>query len=484
MQRSWAFGLALMLMVFTADAGFSAYHHMGEKDSDVFRLAYPDKVGTKLDSCTLCHSGGEVEQKGKMVNLGSCQWCHLKYGYDASGDISQTLNPYGKAFLDAGRDTAALAAIANIDSDGDTYSNENEILATRFPGDPEDDPTKVTAPFKVFSREDLERMDQHTQFLLMNAHKSTDHYAEYTGVTMESLLKSAKMLPSATGIKVYAPDGFSQYHPLHDDPDPLMYPVFGDYPEALYYYDAEAAFSELNPLGWCEYTAPSCAGRNHGDLITNENGLKMILAIKRDGEYLTPGVLTVDNKLDGEGPFRVVPPQKVPGPPDQRSTAADQNVVWPFDEPADHNAGFSTRSATIIRVEPLPEGTTDIDTLEAGWEFVDNSKIVVYGAIDPTANAREKMDELFTSVSSMDKAAFRRPFYKRYFEYQVKAAQRYVDRGRTSIALRMLENHLLRRTDGCIKADRADRYDCVKDCEAQKQLYWSINEIITLLKAK
>jgi hypothetical protein len=35
-------------------------------------------------------------------------------------------------------------------------------------------------------------------------------------------------------------------------------------------------------------------------------------------------------------------------------------------------------------VEPLPEGTTDIDVLEAGWNYVDQGKIIVYGAIDGT----------------------------------------------------------------------------------------------------
>jgi len=45
----------------------------------------------------------------------------------------------------------------------------------------------------------------------------------------------------------------------------------------------------------------------------------MILSIKRGGDYLQPGVLTNDNKLDGQGPFRIVPPRKIPGPPDQSS---------------------------------------------------------------------------------------------------------------------------------------------------------------------
>jgi hypothetical protein len=76
----------------------------------------------------------------------------------------------------------------------------------------------------------------------------------------------------------------------------------------------------------------------------------------------------------GEGPFRVVPPQKSPGPPDKSTKADDPSNpdkwVWPFDEEADHNAGFATRSATMIRIKPLPEGTTDIDTLEASWNFI------------------------------------------------------------------------------------------------------------------
>jgi len=74
----------------------------------------------------------------------------------------------------------------------------------------------------------------------------------------------------------------------------------------------------------------------------------MILAYVRDNAYLDTGELTDANKLDGEGPFRLVPPQKNPGPPDQTSSSSVQNVIWPFDEEADHNAGFSTRSTTII----------------------------------------------------------------------------------------------------------------------------------------
>ena len=84
----------------------SAYHHMGEIDSGIFLTVYPEKAGTKLDNCNTCHSGGSyVNTTGKTVALGSCQWCHYKYGYDASGDINETLNAYGKAYKNAGRST-------------------------------------------------------------------------------------------------------------------------------------------------------------------------------------------------------------------------------------------------------------------------------------------------------------------------------------------------------------------------------------------
>jgi hypothetical protein len=79
-----------------------------------------------------------------------------------------------------------------------------------------------------------------------------------------------------------------------------------------------------------------------------------------------------------------VVPQKFVGEPDQSSKSNAQDVKWPYVEDLDHNAGSCSRSATIIKVEPLPEGSTDIDILEAGWNYVDQEKIIIYGAIDGT----------------------------------------------------------------------------------------------------
>ena len=56
---------------------------------------------------------------------------------------------------------------------------------------------------------------------------------------------------------------------------------------------------------------------------------------------------------------------------------------WDYDANKDHNAGSSVRSVTAIRVEPLPAGTTDFNWTESGWNLVDRSRVVIYGAINP-----------------------------------------------------------------------------------------------------
>jgi hypothetical protein len=382
MKKQMIFMTLLFLTMVMVSPGFAAYHHEGENDSDNFISVYPEKAGTKLDHCALCHSGGQyTNSKGKLVSLGSCQWCHYSYGYDASGNILNTMNAYGKDYHDNGRNAAAIGAIENLDSDGDGYTNIQEIEANKYPGNDTDDPSKITAPYRIYTKAQLKALGNHTQFLLMNTSRSGDFYAEYTGVPMDDLLEDAGILSNATNILVYAPDGWSQFHPLEADPDPELYHVEGDYPDSVYYYNTEADVA-LNPTdGWCDYSASSCQGRINGTPIT---GLKMILAYAREGQNIDPGILNLDNKLDGEGPFRVVPPQKNPGPPDQSSTADNQEVTWPYDFDWDHNAGASSRTVTIIKIEPLPAGTTDIDVMEAGWAFVDQDKIIVYGAIDGT----------------------------------------------------------------------------------------------------
>lgn len=383
----------LMVFVMTGTWAQAAYHHEGENDASRFLDVYPDKAGTKLDHCALCHSGGTEENKyGEWVEVGSCQWCHKTYGYDGSGGqtaLDATLNPYGQDYLAHNRTAQAIRDIANSDSDEDSYSNRAEIEANRFPGKAGDHPGLTEAPYRVYTKAQLEAMTQHTQFLLMNTSRSGDFYAEYTGVPVKDLLDDAGVLDSATTITVYAPDGWAQDHPLLYDDGAERYHVYGSmpdsdlqYPAATYYYDNDADVDKNPDYGWCEYRSPSCSGRSHGSVIRVDGGLKAILALKRDGADLEPGVLNDENKLDGSGPFRVVVPQKTPSAPDQSSRSENQAVLWPYESDWDHNAGACSRSATIIKVSPLPENTTDIDVYEAGWNYIDQGKIIIYGAID------------------------------------------------------------------------------------------------------
>jgi len=468
---------------------YAAYQHMGEIDSGIFVSAYPDTAGTKLDSCNLCHKGGSYVSGGKTTTLGSCQWCHYasNYGKIENYDYSETLNAYGKDYFGSGRSEAAIKDIHNLDSDGDGFSNAVEIAALRYPGDPNDDPTKVAAPSKVYTRAQIEAMSQHTQFLLMNASKSTDNYAQYTGVPMENLLKPL-LLPSATDVMVISPDGFSQTHPFNYDPALNVYYVNGLYPSANFYYNTQADVL-INPTtGWSDYSAPSVAGRVNNDPIDNSAGLKMILAFKREGQYLAPGVLNIQNKLDGEGPFRVVPPQKVADPPDQRSTATNAqdpgSWVWPYQPNGDHNAGASTRSTTILKVGPLPEGTTDIDLLEAGWNYIDQNKIVIYGAINPLENINEKLVQLVAAVDLTPSQSFTTPSGKSALKQKVEVVQNMVEVANYKGAYQKLQEDILGKMNGCVRSESPspDQNDWVNDCNVQIPLYSAVNEIMVFLK--
>jgi hypothetical protein len=502
---------------------YAAYNHNGDTDSIIFRTVYPNAVGTKLDSCTTCHSGGSYVSGGKTTTLGSCQWCHYvtKYGENSTSEnLLKTLNSYGLAYKNNGRNAQALLAIKDLDSDGDKFTNQAEIAALTYPGDKIDNPNAVPAPSRVISLKELEKMPLHEQFMLMNASKSDDSYTKYGGVALENLIK-AVMLDSATGITVYSPDGFSTYHPFNPVANPNSYHVFGIYPPGTFWYDARADIAKYpvdtvnDPTylyaGWCDYSSPSalvcisggpgrlhkghhcdasghehdyCAYRESGSAIYNPEGLKMLLAFKRDGEHLTPGILNPQNKLDGEGPFRVVPPQKSPGPPDQRDPkiGANQNVIWPYDINADHNAGFSSRTVTMIKVQPLPDGTTDINTLEAGWPYVDEQKIVIYGSIDPQPmdNLNRSLDVLIDAIMSQKGSVFRNKSYQKALGNKVEAIKKQVAHGAYSRALARLKEDVLEKTDGCLSG-AVDWNDWIKDLDVQRELCSEIQKIWIML---
>lgn len=81
-----------------------------------FETKYPSAMGTKLDNCDTCHAGPVL--------------------FSVTGSSKQ-VNYYGRDYNLKNHD---FAAIEGIDSDGDGFTNIDEINALTFPGDPNDKP--------------------------------------------------------------------------------------------------------------------------------------------------------------------------------------------------------------------------------------------------------------------------------------------------------------------------------------------------------
>ncbi len=112
-------GVILVALLAAAIGVISLPRAIVAAGSDLNRVVarYPAVVGSRIDSCDLCHTANIPD-----------------------------LNPFGSAYLNAGRNAAALATIEGADSDGDGYSNLVEIQALTFPGDPADKPAVVPTP--------------------------------------------------------------------------------------------------------------------------------------------------------------------------------------------------------------------------------------------------------------------------------------------------------------------------------------------------
>jgi hypothetical protein len=364
----------LVLAGFLATLGLAAYSaHQNDTDVNNFLAVYPAAKSTKLDDCALCHKSGKIGSK----TYGSCDYCHQIYRtQEPHGNILDTLNSFGLAYNNAGRNQSALKSIEGLDSDGDKFINIEEIKALTFPGDAKDYPGLVPAPAVGMNLERILKQPGYSEFLLLNASNSRDFYARYTGVKIKDLLKHAGIRKEATQITVFSPDGFSQVFPI-DVPDPqtdpakIQYDVMGPYPNGTFY----------GGLDFVDYgIIPGCF--ENGDRIPDK--LYMLLAYLRDGDPLTPGKINPTTlKLDGEGPYRLIPPQKIAGSPDRSCKDAPIGDGWDCNAQKEHNAGFSARTVTAIRVDPLPAGTTDFNWYEGGWNLADRAKLVVYGAIDP-----------------------------------------------------------------------------------------------------
>jgi hypothetical protein len=343
-----------------------------EDDTDINNLvaAYPSLVGTRLDDCQTCHTG--TIEDGRLVRS-SCDRCHDLLLPATGRGALETLNGFGLDYLEGGRSPGALESIRGDDSDGDGFSNHEELLAGRYPGSERSQPGQAVARLLVTDMEELQALPSHTQFLLVNTTQQPfDDYATYRGVRVKDLLDALNIdRTGATGITVIAPDGYLKSLPMDFVDEP--------FPQALYY--GGMAEETLGPgCGVVQYPGTLPGGVSDGAPIPGE--LWLLLAYERDGGALDPASLDVaDGRIVGQGPLRMVVPQANPGPPDRGSRVSPSGCGDDFDfrEEADHNAGAMVRGVVAIRIDPMPAGVEEFDYMNGGWAYVDSGQLIVYG---------------------------------------------------------------------------------------------------------
>ena len=355
--------------------------HETDADMNGFIRQYPGAAGTRLDDCQTCHRGG-VRGTDTEREYSPCGYCHLltypnsKYATGVPKTVTDTLNAYALEYKKAGRAFEAFAAIAGLDSDGDGHRNDAEIADLRNPGDPASRPGLPPAPTITVGWDDIRKLPVQSQLMLMNTTKeSTDDYVVYKGVRVIDLLAAAKVyLTGVTGITVFAPDGYSIDYDLKDINEP--------FPKGVFY--AEPRSFEGSERAFVKYPGSLPSGVIDGKTIPTAPWL--LLAFERDGLPLDPSAYEKGTgRLTGEGPFRLVKPQRdlsgdptKPGRPDRSNKAKAFGDGWDFVPGMDHNAGACIRGACVIRVNPMPEGYEEYDW-KNGWPLIGEKKVVIFG---------------------------------------------------------------------------------------------------------
>ncbi len=360
--------------------------HATDADINNFVSTSPATVGTRLDDCQTCHTGGTVNDGGGDVHANPCDYCHyiLNPPEGWTGlptTYAETLNPYGTRYFQMGRDKAALREIQSDDSDSDGYANSEEIDDLRYPGDANSYPGLSLCPVIKVTIEELKAMPAHTQFGLANTTKQQfDYYATYTGVKIKDILEAKGIdLTGATSIDIMAPDGFAKTFTIEQ--------ITQQYPDHRFYSGFGVADLGTD-CAFVEYPA-NTYGLANGAWIGQELGQEQwhIIAYAREGMplekcYLDP----VTGKINGEGPFRNIIPPGSPSDdlntPDRgknQDTAGCSEAEWNFDGDKDHNAGSMVKGTVIIRINPMPEGCQEFDIMNGGYALIDEEAILIYG---------------------------------------------------------------------------------------------------------
>lgn len=337
--------------------------HNSDSDTEMFIRAYPTAKDTKLDNCYLCHTGGNMGKK----YLDACDYCHATYGFKPPhGDITKTFNSFGAAYYESGRSLKGLQEISTLDSDGDSFTNAEEILAGKLPGDANDNPDVAEAPAKVYTRTTIHTLPKTEQPMAVDTAKAGDFYAAYAGVDMWTLLQDAKITDQATDITVFAADGYSRNFTIDE--------IKQDYLQSKFF----TMFPWLNfPSYW---TLPN------GEQLPGK--LRFLLAYERDGAPLLQSKIVADaagkSSMDGEGTYRFITPLTEPIVPDRSQYSIDrEDAPYPFNpnRPVIRNGDYCIKAVVAIRVNTADNKSAQYDWSGKSWQMVEKGELVVYGAL-------------------------------------------------------------------------------------------------------
>jgi hypothetical protein len=360
----------------------SAYAgHENDRDIHNFIQQYPESAGSRLDDCQTCHRGG-IAGTDTEREFSPCGYCHLiefpnpRYKTGVPGNFEATLNAYGLAYKKNGRNLEALSSIADIDSDGDGYSNAAEISEKRYPGESASQPGQPLSPIITLGWNRIQSLPHHTQFMLMNrTTQQYDAYAGYTGVRVKDLLAATEVdLNGVAGVTVFAPDGYSIDYTIAE--------VLEPFPKGYFYAGPGTIEEEEKQFVLYPKTIP--ADVVDGEKIPDEPWLLLAFELNNsplESSYYESG----SGHLVGEGPYRLVKPQhnlmgdaSKPGRPDRSVKSKSYGDGWDYSKSIDHNAGNCIRGATAIRLNPMPSGYEEYNWKNS-WPLIDSRQLVIFG---------------------------------------------------------------------------------------------------------
>jgi hypothetical protein len=368
---------AILLPALLFAGAFGAYRGHGD-NSDVKALlsASPSLKGTAADSCATCHRSGQVAdpaKPGSMRRENHCGYCHAIF-VAGKGDIRTTLNPYGSAYLSAGRNPAAVNAIAGKDSDGDGFANDVEFARGTNPGDPASNPSAPVAPSRILTVAEIRKLSPvRTETIFVNTTKSRsgDSYNAYRGNSVYELLQQVGVSENADSVDFISVDGYEQTVTMQELRTSYAqgYPVMG------------LGKSDLGACGWVNYSVPGLNAK------TKLSDADILLAFEENGTLLEKARVDRETgRVSGAGPLRLIVPQFMVSPPDLPQTAdpscsgkvAAENR---FHEDYDHNGGKCEFAVIAVRVNPLPQGARDFGWESIREELLASEKVVVFGAL-------------------------------------------------------------------------------------------------------